>query len=191
MKKYARVDNGTVVEIVFADEPIADLYHPDIAATFIEARDPVDIGWKYSGTEFTEPPPIGLGVLKAGKVAQVNNLLLARLATGYVLPGGFHIAISDEVERRLTSMGTTAGFAVLGITSWPEDYRRGWITEENIRYALPEPADGLALATAVGAYTAALIQHARDLKDAALTAQDAAALDAIDIEAGWPQGAAP
>lgn len=191
MKKYARVDNGTVVEIIFTDEAIADLYHPDIAATFLAATQSVEIGWKLSGTEFKAPPPIGLDVLKTGKVAMVNNLLLTRLAAGYSLPGGLHITISDDVERRMTSMGTTAGFAVLGITAWPEDYRRGWITEENIRYPLPEPADGVALATAVGAYTAALIQHARDLKDAALTAQDSVALDAIDIEASWPQGAAP
>ena len=33
---------------------------------------------------------------------------------------------------------------------------------------------------------AAIVQHRRDLKDAALAAEDAAALDAIDETAGWP-----
>ena len=131
-----------------------------------------------------------LDELKAAKIAHVSELLAARMATGYALPGGLHIAITDSVERRLTSMGTTAGFAVLGITTWPEEYQRGWITETNVRYPLAKPEDGVALATAVGAFSAALIQFARDIKDAILATEDAVALDAVDIEAGWPEGAA-
>lgn len=58
------------------------------------------------------------------------------------------------------------------------------ITEENVRYPLPEPSDGVTLATAVGAYTAALIQHARDLKDAVLAAEDEDELTLVDTESG-------
>lgn len=122
---------------------------------------------------------------RAVKIAAINQLLRAKLAEGYVLSNGLHISITGDVERRMTSMGTTAGFAVLGISAWPEEYQRGWITEENIRFPLPAPTDGVALATAVGAYTAALIQHARDLKDTVVAAANAADLEEIDITAGW------
>lgn len=128
--------------------------------------------------------------LKAAKYASVGEALSSRLAIGFILPNGLHIAISGDVERRMTSMGTTAGFAVLGIAEWPEDYRRGWITEENIRYPLPLPSDGVELATSIGAYTAALIQYGRDLKDRIIAAEHEEALNLIDIEAGWPEGVA-
>ena len=45
----------------------------------------------------------------------------------------------------------------------------------------------LALAASVGDWYAAIVQHRRDLKDAALAAEDAAALDAIDVTTGWPE----
>ncbi|WCK24609.1 hypothetical protein [Agrobacterium pusense] len=142
------------------------------------------------GRPVAMPRSVSLDELKAERLTEVEKRLAARMSTGYELPGDLHIAITDAVERRLTSMGTTAGFAVLGITTWPEEYQRGWITETNVRYPLPKPEDGVALATAVGAFSAALIQHGRDIKDAILAAKDAASLSAIDIEAGWPEGAA-
>ena len=43
------------------------------------------------------------------------------------------------------------------------------------------------LAASVGDWYAAVIQHRRDLKDAVLAAEDAAALDAIDVTTGWPE----
>ena len=51
---------------------------------------------------------------------------------------------------------------------------------------LATPAAGLTLAASVGDWYAAVVQHRRDLKDAALAAGDSAALDAIDHFAGWP-----
>ncbi|MDR6102806.1 hypothetical protein QE369_003003 [Agrobacterium larrymoorei] len=124
---------------------------------------------------------------KAAKIASVNQLLAVKMATGYQLPGGLHIAVNDSVERRLTSMGTTAGFAVLGIAAWPDEYKRGWITETNVRYPLPKPEDGVALATAVGTFSAALIQYARDVKDLILATDDDETLAAININDGWPE----
>ena len=83
-------------------------------------------------------------------------------------------------------MAATASAAASGAVSWPESYARGWIAVENVRIPLPTPAAGLALVASVGGWQAAVVQHRRELKDAALTAGDAAALDAIDETAGWP-----
>ena len=83
-------------------------------------------------------------------------------------------------------MAATASAAASGAVSWPESYARGWIAVENVRIPLATPADGLALAASVGDWYAAVVQRRRDLKDAALAAGDAAALDAIDITTGWP-----
>ena len=77
--------------------------------------------------------------------------------------------------------------ASAGAVTWPESYSRGWITTENVRIPLETPSAGLALAASVGSWYAAIVQRRRDLKDAALAAEDAAALDAIDVTTGWPE----
>ncbi|MBN9027888.1 MAG: hypothetical protein J0H20_20445, partial [Rhizobiales bacterium] len=62
----------------------------------------------------------------------------------------------------------------------------GWITIENVRIALPTPADGLGLAATVGNFYAALRQHGRNLKDLVEAAETIGEIDAIDETAGWP-----
>lgn len=162
--------------------PITDAEH----AAFLDALNNGGSVENIDGHLVAVPYAASFSDQKAAKIMAINQLLLAKLAEGYVLSNGQHISITGDVERRMTSMGTTAGFAILGITVWPEEYQRGWITEENIRFPLPTPADGVALATAVGAYTAALIQYARDLKDTVVASGNAETLDAVDITIGWP-----
>ena len=89
-------------------------------------------------------------------------------------------------KRAKGAMAATATAAASSAVAWPESYARGWITVENVRIPLATPAAGLALAASVGDWYAAVVQHRRDLKDAALAAGDSAALDAIDHFAGWP-----
>lgn len=117
-----------------------------------------------------------------GVVAQADALISA----GAPVNGGLHVAMDDGSRADLTAMAATATAAISGVLSWPADYARGWITIENLRIPLATPADGLSLAASVGNYYAAIVQHRRDLKDAALAASDVAALDAIDIAADWP-----
>jgi len=127
--------------------------------------------------------------LCAAKIGAINTHASMLQAIGApVISGGdmLHIALDDGSRADMTAMGATAGLAMAGLVPWPDDYARGWISLENLRIPLPSASDGYALAQAVGAYYAALRQHCRDLKDAALAAADAAGLDAIDIEAGWP-----
>lgn len=120
------------------------------------------------------------------KRAAVDLLAAQKLEAGCPVAGGLHIAIDGDTRADLGAMATTAALAQSGVTAWPESYSRGWITKENVRIQLPLPQDGIALAAAVGDYYAQLRQHARDLKDAIIAANNETALDAIDINAGWP-----
>ena len=125
--------------------------------------------------------------LRAAKLAAITSAANALLAAGAPVTGGLHVALDDGSRADLTAMAATASAALTGAVSWPESYARGWIAVENVRIPLATPADGLTLAASVGDWYAAVIQHRRDLKDAALAAEDAAALDAIDVTTGWPE----
>lgn len=120
------------------------------------------------------------------KRAAVDALAAQKLDAGYPTNGGLHIALDGDTRADLGAMATTAALVLSNVTTWSESYSRGWITIENVRIPLPSPQDGIALAAAVGDYYAQLRQHARDLKDAIIAANNETALDAIDINAGWP-----
>lgn len=131
-------------------------------------------------TGLASPPSRAAPMLTA-----VRGRLAAVLTTGAPVDG-LHVALDAGSRADMTAMGATALAAATGAVAWPESYARGWITIENIRVALPTPADGLALAARVGNFYALSVQHARDLKDAIIEAgEDEAALDAIDIGSGW------
>ncbi|MBS1180448.1 MAG: hypothetical protein H6Q99_328 [Proteobacteria bacterium] len=142
--------------------------------------DPIERGYTASA------PAATLDDLRAAKIATIVAVADALLGAGAPVTGGLHVALDDGGRADLTAMAATATAAASGAVSWPESYSRGWITIENVRIPLATPTAGLTLAASVGDYYAALVQHRRDLKDAALAAEDAAALDAIDISAGWP-----
>lgn len=55
MKKYARIENGAVDEIISTDKDINTLFHPDIVKTFVQCDDTVKCGFIYDGTTFSEP----------------------------------------------------------------------------------------------------------------------------------------
>lgn len=126
---------------------------------------------------------------KAAKVAAIDARLAAALGGGAPVPVGeatLHVALDGGSRADMGAMATTALAAASGAVPWPESYQTGWITVENIRIPLATPADGLALAAGVGDHYAQIRQHGRDLKDAALAAADDTALNAIDINGGWP-----
>lgn len=157
--------------------------------TWYDGREPVAIDFVGDPAERgyrIEVPAPTLDDLRAGKLETIAAAADALLATGAAVEGGLHVALDDGSRADLTAMATTATAAASGAIVWPEAYARGWISLENARIPLATPGAGLALAAGVGAWYAAVVQHRRDLKDAALAAEDAAALNAIDITAGWP-----
>lgn len=150
------------------------------AATIDFIGDPAERGYSATAPEPT------IEDLRSAKIAAINMAADALLGAGAPVDGGLHVALDDGSRADLTAMAATATAALAGAISWPEGYARGWITIENVPIPLATAAVGLTLAATVGDWYAAIIQHRRDLKDAALAAADKAALDAIDETAGWP-----
>jgi len=182
---YIIADGVVVNAIVLADD--AD---PSECGAVLGPHDAgIGIGWTFEGESWAPPasPFPSVGDLRAAKLAAISTSADALLSAGAPVAGGLHVALDDGSRADLTAMASTATAASAGAVSWPESYSRGWITIENVRILLATPADGLALAASVGDWYAAVVQHRRDLKDAALAAGDAAALDAIDPSAGWPR----
>lgn len=121
-----------------------------------------------------------------------------RLLKAGKLYGGLHVALLDKhgtdgPRADLGGMGTTAIGILVGVPGlvWPASFQLGWISVENTRIPLADPAAGLALAAAAGDYFAAVVQRARDKKDACLAADDQAALDAVSVLDDWPDNIDP
>ncbi|WP_080838129.1 DUF4376 domain-containing protein [Agrobacterium genomosp. 13] len=123
---------------------------------------------------------------KAVKLASVDDQISSRLAEGFRTEDGFHVALDDASRADMGAMATTALASSNGAIAWPESYSQGWITIENVRIPMPEPAAGLAIASHVGDYYAGIRQRGRTLKDAVSDAETQSDLNAIDIESGWP-----
>lgn len=133
----------------------------------------------------------------AFKIAAIDRKRDEILKAGK-LYAGLHVALLDKngtdgPRADLSGMATYAMGVLLGLPglSWPEDYQTGWIAVENERIPLPTPQDGLALAQACGEFFAAVVQCARDKKDACLTASDQTDLDAVTVDDGWPENTDP
>lgn len=123
---------------------------------------------------------------RATKLASVQERVSTLLAIGFETTSGLHVALDDASRADMGAMATTALAASSGAIEWPESYKQGWITVENVRIALPAPEDGLALAALVGDYYAGVRQRGRTLKDTVAAATKQSDLDAIDIESEWP-----
>lgn len=152
----------------------------------VECPAPLSATDKWSGDRWLAAGTAGtLEDLRATKFEAVSTVAEELLAAG-APHAGLHITVDDGSRADLTAMAATAMAALSGAVAWPESYARGWISTENERIPLPTPADGFALAASVGDWYARIIQRRRDLKDSVLAAADAAAIEAIDVNAGWP-----
>lgn len=127
---------------------------------------------------------------RANRVQSVEQKASEILAVGFFV-NGLHIALTDLSRADLAAMATTAGFALSGMVTWPESYKLGWISIENIRIPLPTPQQGIALAAAAGDFYARIKQHARTTKDLLLEAADERELQDIQIDTGWPEQTLP
>ncbi|MGF7177003.1 hypothetical protein [Azospirillum doebereinerae] len=122
-----------------------------------------------------------LSVARVAKVAAINAERDRRLSVGAPYAGK-RIEVSDKGRADLGGMVSAAILATSGAALWGEGYARGWIAMDNERVPLLTPLDGIALAGSVGDWYGLTMQHARDLKDAALAGD----LTAVNELAGWP-----
>ena len=55
MKTYARIQDGTVVELLQTSLPISGLFHPGLTWIDISDQPGVAEGWTFDGTQFAKP----------------------------------------------------------------------------------------------------------------------------------------
>ena len=147
--------------------------------------------WTGQGWIPTAEAPDHLAERRATLSASVNAERDRRVRTPFVF--GEHVFDYDtESQKRITGAATLAGFA-MGAGKQPGDllWHGGetpfmWITADNSLVQLDAPTT-FTLGQAAAAWESAHIFAARALKDAIAAAADDAALDAIDITAGWPE----
>lgn len=137
-------------------------------------------------------PPPTLADRKAAKSAQVNTLRDERIDRGFLFQG--HRIQSRASDREnianlgLDAREAIANGAVAGDYLWHPEFPAGFgfITADN--EIVPLDAFQTEALRARGIqFKAAMTFYGRQLKDAIDAAQDDAALDAIDIETGWPE----
>ncbi|OYD82495.1 DUF4376 domain-containing protein [Azospirillum brasilense] len=127
-------------------------------------------------------PVLTLAERRAAVAAAVDARRDQHMAEG-AEHGGKRFALDGTSRTDLGGMATTGALVLMGALDWPADYATGWIALDNTRLPLPTPQDGIALAAAVAGRYAALVQAARDIKDAVLASDEP---EAIDIAEGWP-----
>lgn len=101
-----------------------------------------------------------------------------RVETGGIVVGGASIRTDETSQAKITG--------AVNLFSHDETLTHiDWEAQPGIWVQLDE-ATMLAIGVAVGRHVQACFSHAKTLSEAITSAEDHAALDAIDIEAGWP-----
>lgn len=184
--KYARIEDGVVVELVELDVAPAERYHESLAATFRPAAVGCQEGWRVQGDEVVAPP-VDIAGLRATKRAAIEAAYLAAVARGCPFGEGDAVQIDAESRGNLGARATRAGFVLQGTEgfTWPVGgmpYR----TKANV-WVTFAPAEMVALAQqADDLFTAIRIRYAVLKELLAAAGDDEAAIAAINPAAGWP-----
>lgn len=179
--RCAIIEDGVVVNLVSADPDFAD------EQGWIEAPDAVDIGWTHDGDSFAAPV-VQLDDARAIATEAVNARRDACFRAGFTPASGplagKTLQVRDVEDRTnwLTSQAAYAAAVAQGGGALQEATFR---TESNETITVTY-LEGLTALLAMAAWGKAIFGNSWALKDAIAAAADQAALDTIDIEAGWP-----
>lgn len=142
-----------------------------------------------TGETVTIPDPIPtLEERKAAKLAAINIRLDIILTGGFTVPFGAmtgKVLQTRNLEDRTNWLVSQASYSAAVAAGQGAVEGAKFRTAENETFTLSY-ADGLAVLLAMSAWGAAAMDNSWSLKDAVALAEDETALDAIDIEAGWP-----
>lgn len=128
-----------------------------------------------------------ISVRKAWMINKSKEKYYALIALGYPHASDQHVDIDADGRANLSGMALTALLALQSMTTWPEDYARGWVTREGTKIPLTA-TDAIGFAAAAGAFYSSLVQRLQDIEDdilAAITHED---LDTIEETylTSWP-----
>lgn len=131
MKTYARISDGSVVEVVSLDDDIAleDVFHPLVAADMKPCPDETQQGWILSDGQFSAPPVSTLDAVKAERIASLRAACEASILGGFVSEalGSSHTYPSD-IKAQINLMGSVTDSL---IPSLPLDWKTPfWVCDE-------------------------------------------------------------
>lgn len=179
--RFAVIDGEAVVNIIEAEPGFA------IAGMTLVASEIAGTGWSYDGSSFL-PPLLPLDQRKADRAAAVNRKRDALLSGGYTHDfgaAGVHVLQTRDADDRINWLTSQAAYQAAVASGLGGELGAEFRTAGNQRITLTF-LEGLNVLLAMAAWGKAVFGRSWDLKDAIAAAADDAALDAIDIEAGWP-----
>ncbi|MCX7360461.1 MAG: hypothetical protein NTV97_00995 [Alphaproteobacteria bacterium] len=130
------------------------------------------------------PDGVDLALLASAKTEAIETLYAGRLLHGFDY-GGKRFELDEASQGKIGDLATASGFFALGVggVTWDPI---PFVAADNSVQVFATAADFIAFANAAKLATQALFARRYVLKTACRAAATAEALDAIDIEAGWP-----
>lgn len=139
--------------------------------------------------EEAQIPAPTLADLKTAKKAAVNAKVNTILSGGYNHDFGGEIGVkvlqTRDADDRINWLTSQAAYSAAVMSGSGAVMGASFRTEDNVDITLSY-ADGLNVLLAMAAWGADVYAASWALKTAIASAADAAALDAIDIDANWP-----
>lgn len=190
MSNFARVVDGHVVEAInLPDEHQPAQYFPaDIPGSWFACDDAVIGGSTYDGAVFY-PRDNTLGSAQSIAAANAAAHFSTLVAAGFTY-GGKLYQIDPVSQANITGMGALA-LSVLaqiaGAPNWPSNF--SWIAADNT--LTPMTADEMyAFAITIAGFLSAGVLNRRAIKDAIAAGASVAAVQEIDVTAGYPAATA-
>jgi hypothetical protein len=121
---------------------------------------------------------------QAAKVQAANANYNALMSVGFTL-NGTPFQIDAVSQSQIAAMGALALGSIADPANSPWSAGFYWVAADNSHVPM-DAATTYAFARAVALYVSSCILHLRAIKDAIAGAADQAALDAIDVTAGYP-----
>ena len=158
---------------------------PELRSSLLAAQQNGQIiDWSGDLPVAVDPPPPTLPDRRRQRLAAINAERDQREEAGFPYRG----KLLDSTPRSVQRI-TAAALAAQASLAAGQPYSVEWICADNS--PLPLDAAGvIGMPVALALHAAALHDHARSMKAAVDAADSEAALAAIDIQAGWPGGAA-
>ena len=186
---------GRIVAVISSNAPMEAAQLPAGTAA-LAIPDGVDVGNQTHQIDVAQNPPVLEAFVATFAENQAAKAVTAMqyFATLFRLPAGFTYSgtlyqVDASSLSNITSMGAlaTASIANPNAVPWPSGFY--WLAADNSHVAMTA-AQMLAFAAAVAGYVSACVLRLRAIKDSIVATADQAALDAIDVTAGYPTASA-
>jgi hypothetical protein len=149
-------------------------------ATLIHRSSPRDVVITPADGVVTVPSP-SLAELKDDKKVALQNVANPKLDLWATPTGG--LQVDDISTARINAWATQALVCKLTSTTFGLPY---WIMADNSQHTFADADAFIAFASVAAGYKTAVILNHSALKKAISDAADQVALNAIDLETGWP-----